>query len=83
MFDIEKPTPKTQEQHEVSQVGKEQIINVDTTRQDEGLKVLSQYTGDRNWTPEEESRLRHKIDRRLMPLLCVTYGLQVWNLNYV
>ncbi|KAK4495068.1 hypothetical protein PRZ48_013395 [Zasmidium cellare] len=38
---------------------------------DEAVKVLDNYTGDQSWTDEEE--------KRLMPLLCITYGLQYYD----
>ncbi|POS79157.1 hypothetical protein DHEL01_v202458 [Diaporthe helianthi] len=47
--------------------------------QDKGAKVLETYDGDREWTKEEENRLRRKIDYKLMPILCFTYGLQYYD----
>lgn len=79
MSNVEKRIEERKELHEVSPGDRDPIATVDTTRQDEALRVLSQYTGDKDWTSEEEGRLRHKIDRKLMPLLCITYGLQVRN----
>lgn len=46
---------------------------------DKGAKVLDTYDGDREWTKEEENRLRRKIDYKLMPILCFTYGLQYYD----
>lgn len=46
---------------------------------DEGARVLDTYDGDREWTQEEENRLRRKIDYKLMPILCFTYGLQYYD----
>jgi len=54
-------------------------ITVDTLHNDEGLKVLANYQGDETWTAEEEKRLTRKIDRRLLSILCVTYGLQYYD----
>jgi hypothetical protein len=49
---------------------------IDTIHQDEALRVLAQYAGDETWTPEEEKKLVRRVDRKLMSLLIVTYGLQ-------
>lgn len=46
---------------------------------DKGAKVLDTYDGDKEWTKEEENRLRRKIDYKLMPILCFTYGLQYYD----
>ncbi|OQO10871.1 hypothetical protein B0A48_04172 [Cryoendolithus antarcticus] len=54
-------------------------ITVDTIHNDEALKVLSAYTGEQSWTAEEEKKLTKKIDRRLLSILCVTYGLQYYD----
>lgn len=47
--------------------------------QDKGMKILDTYDGDKEWTEEEENRLRRKVDYRLMPILCLTYGLQYYD----
>lgn len=47
--------------------------------QDKGQQILSDYDGDKEWTPEEEKKLRRKIDWKLMPILCFTYGLQYYD----
>lgn len=52
---------------------------VDTLHNDEGLKVLANYQGDQTWTAEEEKKLTRKIDRRLLSILCITYGLQYYD----
>lgn len=54
-------------------------ITVDTLHNDEALKVLANYHGDETWTTEEEKKLRRKIDRRLLSILCITYGLQYYD----
>lgn len=46
---------------------------------DKGANVLDTYDGDKDWTKEEENRLRRKIDYKLMPILCFTYGLQYYD----
>lgn len=49
---------------------------VDAGHQDEALKVLGAYGGNPEWTEEEEKGIRRRLDWRLMPVLCITYGLQ-------
>jgi hypothetical protein len=55
------------------------VKKVDTVHHDEALKVLAQYHGDVTWTEKEEKHVLRKIDRALMPILCVTYGLQYYD----
>lgn len=55
------------------------IDTIDTLHQDEALRVLAAYTGDESWTPEEEKKLVRRIDFKLLPLLCLTYGLQYYD----
>ena len=52
---------------------------IDTIHGDEAVKVLARFAGDREWTEGEEKKLRRKIDRKLLPLLCITYGLQYYD----
>ncbi|KAF4947757.1 hypothetical protein FGADI_10151 [Fusarium gaditjirri] len=56
-----------------------QGVEVDTVHQDEAMKVLGAYGGDEAWTEAEEKKLRRKIDWKLMPVLCATYGLQYYD----
>ncbi|KAF2710354.1 MFS transporter [Pleomassaria siparia CBS 279.74] len=56
-----------------------QVTTVDTVHQDEALKILGRYAGEQTWTSEEEKRLVKKIDRRLVSMLCITYGLQYYD----
>ncbi|KAJ5182375.1 hypothetical protein N7449_010950 [Penicillium cf. viridicatum] len=51
-----------------------ELKRLDTAHGDEAIKVLAVYDGDQTWTPEEENRLRRKIDMKLLPVLCVTYA---------
>lgn len=51
----------------------------DDLRNDEAVKVLDAYDGERSWTVEEENRLRRKIDYKLLPILVVTYMLQYYD----
>ncbi|KAJ5116537.1 hypothetical protein N7456_000885 [Penicillium angulare] len=57
----------------------EKVITLDTVHNDEAIKVLANYTGDETWTDEEEKRLLRRIDWKLMPILCITYGLQYYD----
>lgn len=52
---------------------------VDTKHQDEAMRVLAAYEGDPEWSEEEEKKLRRRLDWRLMPVLCATYGLQYYD----
>jgi hypothetical protein len=51
------------------------LKHIDTVHDDEAVKVLATYHGDQTWTPEEEKKLRRKIDWKLLPVLCGTYCL--------
>lgn len=46
---------------------------------DEAGRVLNSYDGPTSWDGFEEKRLRRKVDWRLMPVLCFTYGLQYYD----
>lgn len=52
---------------------------VDTVHEDEAMKVFANYDGDETWNTAEEKQLRKKIDRRLLPILCLTYALQYYD----
>ena len=54
-------------------------LTADTLHGDEAVRVLDNYNGDRTWTEEDENRVRRKIDWRLLPVLCATYGLQYYD----
>lgn len=57
----------------------EDIKRLDTVQADEALKVVANYDGDETWTEDEEKKVLKKIDRSLMPILCITYGLQYYD----
>lgn len=57
----------------------EKSTTLDTVHNDEAIKVLANYTGDETWTDEEEKQVLRRIDWKLMPILCVTYGLQYYD----
>ncbi|PGH10921.1 hypothetical protein AJ79_05166 [Helicocarpus griseus UAMH5409] len=67
-------TSKEVEAEEIEKTG-----TVDTVHNDEALKVLAKYAGDQSWTDDEEKRLLRRIDLKLLPLLCLTYGLQYYD----
>jgi hypothetical protein len=46
---------------------------------DEAVAVLKNPKGPEDWTPEEKKILVRKVDKRLMPLLVITYGLQYYD----
>jgi MFS family permease len=52
---------------------------LDTLHNDEAIRVLATYQGDQEWSPAEEKKLVKKIDRRLLSILCATYGLQYYD----
>lgn len=66
-----------QSDHVAETVTKTQTV--DTVHNDEGLRVLANYHGDPNWDEAEEDKLRRKIDWKLLPVLCITYGLQYYD----
>jgi len=51
----------------------------DTVHNDEAAKVIIHYLGTSTWTKDEETKLKRKIDRKLMVILCLTYGLQYYD----
>jgi hypothetical protein len=65
-----------QKKHETTVQEAEADVDI---QRDKGAEVLDTYDGDREWTKEEENRLRRKIDFKLMPILCFTYGLQYYD----
>jgi hypothetical protein len=52
---------------------------VDTFHNDEALKVFNAYDGPTEWSPAEEKKVVRFIDRRVMSILFVTYGLQFYD----
>lgn len=82
MSNVEKPEEATQQVEKASDGGEDHVkptTNVDDVHNDEAIKVLAAYTGDTVWSPDEERKLRRKIDWRIMPVLCLTYGLQYYD----
>lgn len=81
MSDLQKSMSDTlSDKPNTSEIEKaEGTIPIDTVHNDEAMKVLANYSGDESWTEEEETKVKHKIDRKLLPLLCLTYGLQYYD----
>lgn len=77
MSDIEKHQDVQQEK--MASDDGQALKTVDTVHQDEAMRVLAAYQGPEEWTEKEETSLRRKIDLRLMPVLCITYGLQYYD----
>ncbi|OAL32387.1 hypothetical protein AYO22_00409 [Fonsecaea multimorphosa] len=63
----------------VGQTDLKATIAIDDRHNDEGMKVLARYTGPQTWDDKEEQQLRRKIDRRLLPILVICYGLQYYD----
>src|SRR5262245_26334718 len=57
----------------------EKLKVLDVVHNDEALKVLARHAEDEVWTEDEEKRLRRKIDRRLLSIICVSYALQYYD----
>lgn len=68
-----------QSQTEPAPAELEKARTVDTIHNDEAMKVLANYHGDETWDASEEKRVTRKIDWRLLPILCCTYGLQYYD----
>lgn len=77
MADIEKHQEVQQET--VASDDGNALKTIDTVHQDEAMRVLAAYQGSEEWTEKEEKAVRRKIDLRLMPVLCLTYGLQYYD----
>lgn len=79
MADIEKTQEVHREETNTSEKAPEDLkkhVTVDTIHQDEAMKVLATYDGPEEWDEAEEKRVTRKIDKRLLPILMATYGLQ-------
>lgn len=74
------PSVRQLEDGKVDAAGPSKVAgDVDTKHQDEAMRVLGTYTGDTEWSEEEEKKLRRRLDWRLLPVLCATYGLQYYD----
>ncbi|KDN64778.1 putative allantoate permease [Colletotrichum sublineola] len=80
MSDAADPAENTQQEKRAGEVtSMKPAAVIDIIHKDEALRVLEEFTGNNEWTDEEENALRRKIDWRLMPVLCMTYGLQYYD----
>ncbi|KAI0146997.1 major facilitator superfamily transporter allantoate [Xylariaceae sp. FL1272] len=72
-FDIEKKPESAAPQHHGPGPVQSHIIHNDP---DEALRLMKAHEGESLMiSPEEQKKLLRKIDYRLMPFLCVVYGL--------
>lgn len=71
--------PTTTHDSTLTQEPLEKFSTVDTLHNDEALRVIANYSGPTAWTDEEEKELLKKIDRRLLTILCFTFGLQYYD----
>ncbi|KAL2815244.1 major facilitator superfamily domain-containing protein [Aspergillus cavernicola] len=58
---------------------KAQSAEFNTVHGDEAMKSMAAYAGDREWEPEEEEKLVRRIDRKLLPIMALSYGLQYYD----
>lgn len=82
MSDPNKPTEIHSEDMKMPDTDVEdgnKLTVIDTAHQDEAIKVLAAYEGEQAWSAKEENQVRRTIDFRLMPVLCITYGLQYYD----
>lgn len=77
MADTEKPQTAVAENVPDNEL--KLTATIDTVHNDEAVKVLDCYEGDHDWDPAEEKKIVRKIDRRLISILCCTYGLQYYD----
>lgn len=83
MAESEKPIPYSGEDIEKKAISNDEshqqdmsvIKHADKNDADEAYKVFVAQGEVVALTPEEERKLLRKIDRNLLPLLCVVYGL--------
>lgn len=79
MSDIEQKMPADHVDSVDNVNNNDYATKVDTLHNDEAVKVIAAYQGDQTWTDMEEKNLRKKIDWKIMPILCLTYGLQYYD----
>lgn len=71
--------PERDLEHEHEHVEDAKSAHVDTIHGDEAIKSMAGYAGEREWSPAEEKRLVRKIDRKLLPVMALSYGLQYYD----
>lgn len=79
VMDVERKAPGVELKENLADHTQQASKELDTVHNDEALKVLATYGGDVEWTDAEEKRLLRKLDWKLMPVLCATYGLQYYD----
>lgn len=58
------------------------VSSIDVAQFDEALKIVEDHIrsgGQESWTEQEEKALRRKVDWRLIPVICLSYGLQAYD----
>ena len=74
---------KVQEVHREDRVltptQEQEKFEIDAVHTDEAMKVIAAYSGRPTWDPLEEKRIRRKLDKRLLPILTITYALQYYD----
>lgn len=53
----------------------QKATTVDTLHNDEAVRILARHGSNETWTPDEEKKLRRKIDRKLLTILCKFPGM--------
>ena len=67
-FTDEKVAPTTVSESDL------ELIHGDLKQLDVGLKLVAGHSDEPEVSPQESKRLRRKIDRHLLPLLCAIYA---------
>ena len=78
MADNIKSVPFTEQQLETSSTMMDEVKNLDLieiVHNDEAVKVLASYSGDQNQEPLEEKTLVREVDRKLLPIMCITLAI--------
>lgn len=79
MTDLEKSFPIERPENSDSLVANGSKELLTTAADDEAAGVIANYSGPLTWAPEEEKRLRRRIDLTVMTCLCMTYFLQYYD----
>lgn len=77
MTTAEKDSRSLAEVEAATAVELDNIDTIDTLHDDLAASMLRNYTGEKTWNESEEKLVQRKIDYRLLPILILTYGLQV------
>jgi hypothetical protein len=79
MATADKSQEVTEHEHVPSSPPEPMKVEVDTVHGDEALRVIAGYNGPTEWDPLEEKKLRRNLDKRILPILMVTYALQYYD----